>query len=129
MADNQKLATRDACSMETCVHPHAVTEEELRLRSLRYAQAIWMDEDLIRRALEMLEPVVRRDEATVGQKLWFRLLAEPTSFVIRCMISDIPEGRLLRSNNPFSVLLGETDVTDRRRTRLAAKRRLTVSGS
>lgn len=69
----------------------------------------------------MIASAIQGGEASLGQRLWHRLLDEPVAFVIRCMTADDAEGRLLRSNNPFSVLIGETDQAHRRRTRLMAK--------
>lgn len=103
---------------------HALTEEERLVRSFRYAEAIRNDPCLLLRASELIASAVENDEATVGQELWSRILRESAEFVIRCMTADDPEGRLLRSNNPFSLLVGQTSTADRRLTRLEAAKRL-----
>ncbi len=113
---------RAEASATPCMH--CLLEEERRLRSLRYAAAIRRDEDLTRQARELIESIVSRGEATVVHRLWFSLLDEPVMFVIRCMTAADSDGQLLRSNNPFSFLVGEIDPRNRRRTRQAARRRL-----
>jgi hypothetical protein len=104
--------------------PHALAEEERRIRSFQYAEAIRDDPYLLLRASELIASVVNSGEATIGQELWSRILREPVEFVICCMTADDAEGRLLRSNNPFSFLVGQTSTADRRQTRLEAANRL-----
>ncbi len=104
--------------------PHALAEEERRIRSFKYAEAIRDDPYLLLRASELIASVVKSGEATIGQELWSRILSEPVEFVIRCMTADDPDGRLLRSNNPFSFLVGQTSTADRRQTRLEAAKQL-----
>lgn len=103
---------------------HALAEEERRIRSFKYAEAIRDDPYLLVRASGLIASVVKSGEATIGQELWSRILREPVEFVIRCMTADDAEGRLLRSNNPFSFLVGQTATADRRQTRLEAANRL-----
>ena len=95
---------------------HDVVEAERLLRSRKYAETLRQRPELFKRASDALASLVERDDATLGQRLWHALLREPAETVILCMTADDPEGRLLRSNNPFSVLIGEADSGERRST-------------
>lgn len=95
---------------------HDVAEKERLMRSYGYADAIRRRPELIIEAQRSLDDLVRDDAATLGQRLWHVLLREPMETILLGMTGDDAEGRLLRSNNPFSMMIGQTDVGQRRRT-------------
>ncbi len=99
---------------------HDITEAERLLRARHYADVLRSNPKLVRDAVMRIAPIVETDEATLGQHLWYALLGEPLEVIIRCMTADNAEGRLLRSNNPFSILIGQAVITERRRTRREA---------
>lgn len=103
---------------------HDVVEADRIVRAEAYSSEISRRPQLIDLAREMIDGVVSRDQATLGQRLWQALLREPLDMILSCMVADDAEGRLLRSNNPFSHLIGQTDPEIRSRTWKIARARL-----
>jgi hypothetical protein len=101
---------------------HDINEAERMLRARHYADVLRERPELVQAATTRIAMVVETSEATLGQRLWHALLGEPLDMIIRCMTADDADGRLLRSNNPFSVLIGQTDVAARRQTRRDARK-------
>lgn len=90
---------------------HDIAEAERLRRSFEYAKVIRERPELVLLAAEEMRMLVGRGEATLGQQLWCELLNEPLEVIIGCMTADDPDGRLLRSNNPFSILIGRKGVS------------------
>ena len=100
---------------------HDINEAERLLRARHYADVLCERPELVIEAAIQIAKVVETGEATLGQRLWHALLAEPLDMIIRCMMADDADGRLLRSNNPFSMLIGQADVAARRQIRQDAR--------
>lgn len=100
---------------------HDVNEAERLLRAHHYAEVLRKRPELVLEAATRIAQVVGAGEATLGQRLWHALLGEPLDMIIRCMTADDAYGRLLRSNNPFSMLIGQADVAARHQTRRDAQ--------
>jgi hypothetical protein len=106
---------------------HDITERDRLLRARGYAEEIARRPELVEQARGRIDRAVTGGECTLGERLWQRVLREPVGFVVDCMLRDDPEGRLLRSNNPFSVLMGPTDQAERRETWRQAREDLSRS--
>lgn len=102
---------------------HDINEAERLLRAHHYAEVLRKRPELVLAAATRIAQVVGAGEATLGQRLWQALLGEPLDMIIRCMTADDADGRLLRSNDPFSMLIGQADVEARRQTRRDARDR------
>lgn len=100
---------------------HDMNEAERLLRAHHYAEVLRERPELVLEAATRIAKVVGAGEATLGQRLWHALLAEPLDMIIQCMMADDADGRLLRSNNPFSMLIGQADVAARHQTRRDAQ--------
>lgn len=102
---------------------HDINEAERLVRAHHYAEVLRERPELVLEAAIQIAQVVGAGEATLGQRLWHALLGEPLDMIIRCMTADDADGRLLRSNDPFSMLIGQADVAARRQTRRDARDR------
>lgn len=103
---------------------HDIAEHARLLSHRRYALVVDADADLIDEARIAIEEALTKDGATTGQKLWQLILRRPWAEVRKRMLDDGPEGRLLRSNSPFSTLIGVRDPEERTRLWQQAKREL-----
>lgn len=92
---------------------HDIVERTRLLSHQRYAELIDTDHSILDRVNDYLQ---NADDCllTLGQRDWKVLLKKQWAEVKREMLRDDPRGRLLRSNSPFSSILGEGDP-DRRR--------------
>ena len=77
--------------------------------------ALTLTSDLIVETWGVLERGAAAGTATPGELLWLELLSQGMDQIIEAMTADTPEGRLLRSNSPFSIPHGTTDLEERRR--------------
>ena len=102
---------------------HDIAERARLLSHLRYAKIIDSNQSLITHASNLLEGAA--DHAlTSGQLVWRSLFKSNWNDIRREMLRDDPQGRLLRSNSPFSLILGETDPELRRKEWRQAKSEL-----
>lgn len=99
---------------------HDVAERARLISHRLYAQHISQSPMLLEQARARLE----RGATTEGEEMWLQLLKRQPREIIQRMTEDTPEGRLLRSNSPFSVLIGVSDVNERRRIWNQAKSEL-----
>lgn len=106
------------------VDAHAITEQARLLSHRVYADLIGQDPSYIGRARAVMAERLADGRATVGEKLWSRLLRRPWEEIRQQMLAVTPEGRLLRSNSPFSRLIGVKDPDVRRELWRIAKRDL-----
>lgn len=111
-------------SSESQITAHDITEMERLIRAETYRDVILTSPALVASAKQQITRLIHNGEATLGQCLWLALLDQPHSFILACMTADDAEGRLLRSNNPFSTLIGERDTGERVKTWRMAKARL-----
>lgn len=109
----------DLVRMETATPPrldaHAITERATLFHHILYAGRIDEEPGLIMKAIAMLEDGAAASALTLGEKHWLTLLtttAWPDARAV--MIADTPEGRLLRSHSPFSLLIGLRNEGTRR---------------
>lgn len=106
------------------VDAHAIAEQARLLSHRAYADLIGQDASYISRARAIMAERLADGRATAGEKHWSRLLKRPWEEIRRQMLADTPEGRLLRSNSPFSLLIGVRDPDTRRKLWRKAKRDL-----
>lgn len=92
---------------------HEIAEQARILSHKRYAEVINTDRCLLDEARDMLERAIDEHGGTEGHRMWVSLLNDTWPQICQQMLSDCPEGRLLRSNSPFSQLIGISDVTER----------------
>jgi hypothetical protein len=102
------------------IDSHAIAEQARLLSHRLYADAVRHDPDLIGLAKSRIEADLAGG-GTLGHKLWQLLLEKPRDTIIEGMLQDSELGRLLRSNSPFSTLIGVTDTHDRNRIWRQAK--------
>lgn len=93
---------------------HEINERFRLLTHRVYAQRIDEDPTLIARAATAIQQTIEHGEPTLGERMWSALLTLPATTIKASMLDCGPEGRLLRSNSPFSELIGVTDIEDRR---------------
>lgn len=92
---------------------HTIGARYRLLSHLIYAEALRRDPSLLDRARELVADRLRSDECTFTDRMWAVLLTLSLEEVIRGISSDAPEGDDLRSNSPFSILIGLRDVEER----------------
>jgi hypothetical protein len=95
------------------MNAHDVTERASLLHHRIYAARIRKDPELRTRAVTMLERGIAANGGTVGHRLWLKVLRGPWDKAEALMLSETPEGRLLRSNSPFARLIGVHDTNER----------------
>lgn len=105
---------------------HDIAERTRVLSHQVYARAIDADPSLIEQAMAQIDQMVSSDRGTSGHELWQLLLGRPWPEVKARMLDDTPEGRLLRSNSPFSTLIGIGDPNERSRLWRQAKHDLSA---
>ncbi len=88
---------------------HDIAERARLISHHLYAEQIRKDPSLIGQARARLS----RGTRTAGEDMWVQLLRCRPREIIQRMTEDTPDGRLLRSNSPFSVLIGVSDVNER----------------
>jgi len=103
---------------------HDITERSILLRARRYADHIRTKPELVAAAVRRIEENLASHRACTGHLMWRQVLTLPVEDIIACMLHDGPEGRLLRSTNPFSTIIPPEDVEERRRTWRRAKQEL-----
>ena len=99
---------------------HDIAERARLLSHRRYAEIIDADQPLITQARRLLEGGDQQ-ALTTGQLAWRALLKLQWNEIRSQMLRDDPQGRLLRSNSPFSIMLGETHPDQRRQLWRRAK--------
>ena len=108
------------------MNSHAIAERAGLIRHRNYVAQIKKDPELIKQAREMIERAEKSDAETVGLRLWRLVLNEPVQSIIDYMLNEGEVGQLLRSNSPFSILIGQTDTEQRRNTWQIAAQELSI---
>lgn len=108
----------------TSVTSHDVAERARLISHRIYAEQIELQPQLIDEARGFLERGIAENGGTMGHNLWQLILTRPWSQVRDRMLQDDAEGRLLRSNSPFSHLIGIQDESIRRQIWRKAKAEL-----
>jgi hypothetical protein len=85
---------------------HDIAERARLLSHRRYAEVIDSNPDLIMQAREAIAVSISHGGGTMGQDLWGLVLRRTWPEIRKRMLADDAEGRLLRSNSPFSTLIG-----------------------
>lgn len=106
------------------LNAHHIAERTRLLSHEAYAALIDVDGSLVDQARSAIEAAIGRDGGTTGQRLWRLILCRSWSEIRTRMLEDSPEGRLLRSNSPFSTLIGIRDPDERTKLWRQAKRDL-----
>lgn len=103
---------------------HDIAERARLISHRHYADEIVRTPSIIEQAKRILQKGDDSGATTQGERMWLRLLSCPQREVIQRMLEDTPEGRLLRSNSPFSILIGVSDENERRQIWRQAKSEL-----
>jgi hypothetical protein len=114
------------------IDSHEVAERSRLLSHRLYAERLRDCPALIDQARDQIEESVRNGVATVGECLWHHVLQQSLDDVVGHMVRDDEGGRLLRSNSPFSRIIGVRDPELRSRLWRQAKIELsarTTSGA
>lgn len=93
---------------------HLVAELARVLSHKLYAEAILRDPGLIPAAAKVVDRLQATGQATLADRMWQRLLSLGADRVIPAMLDEGETGRLLRSNSPFSRLIGVEDANVRK---------------
>ena len=101
-------------SKEAKIDAHDINEQARVLSHRHYATVIDQRPELIEQARSLLSHCIPKDGGTPGQRLWELILQRQWQDVRERMLAYGAEGRLLRSNSPFSRLIGITDSEERR---------------
>lgn len=95
------------------MNPHDINDRFNLLSHRIYAEKIRENPAFRGEALAMIRRGVAENGGTTGHKMWLAALREPWDKTESRMLADTPEGKLLRSNSPFSQLIGISDVERR----------------
>lgn len=106
------------------ISSHEVAERARLISHRIYADKVDLDTTIIGHARQFLDSGILANGGTTGQQLWQLILRRPWPQVRERMLRDDAEGRLLRSNSPFSHLIGIEDESLRRRIWQTAKAEL-----
>ncbi len=104
--------------------PHNIAERAKLLSHRIYAAAVDANPDLLTDAVTLIDRGISDGGGTIGHYLWQNLLKNPWRDIKQRMLEDTPEGRLLRSNSPFSHIIGVQDTDTRIRIWQLAKAEL-----
>lgn len=96
------------------MNSHDIAERTSLLAHRIYAEKISEQPEMLLVAKDRLQRCIKEQGGTLGQKLWIRILRRTWPEVREKMLADDQYGRLLRSNSPFSMMLGVTDPEQRR---------------
>jgi hypothetical protein len=110
------------------IDAHDIAERAKLLAHRHYAQRIRETPDLLARARTEIDKAVQGGSATIGQQLWAETLSLDQDAMLGIMLEDGERGRLMRSNSPFSRLIGVHDPEARSETWQQAKRELSALG-
>ncbi len=108
------------------MNPHDINDRVNLLSHRIYAEKIRENPAFRDEALAMIRRGVAKNGGTVGHRMWLAALQESWESAEARMLADTPEGKLLRSNSPFSQLIGISDVEQRIALWRQAKRELLV---
>ncbi len=109
------------------IDAHKITEQASLLSHRFYAELVEEDRTYIDRARNLIASEVNTTCGTIGEQAWMRLLTKPWRQIRHQMLADTPQGRLLRSNSPFSRIIGISDPQTRRQVWRQAKHDLSVA--
>jgi hypothetical protein len=105
---------------------HEVAERSKLLAHRYYAQRIREMPELLVKARDDIKKAVQSGVATIGQQLWDQMLSLELEAVLDIMLEDSERGRLMRSNSPFSRIIGIHDPKARSELWRQAKRELSA---
>jgi hypothetical protein len=114
------------------IDSHDIAERARLLSHRLYATRLEMDAGLLDAARSVIEGRIRGGGGTIGERVWAQLLRAGMDEIVERMLDQGEEGRLLRANSPFSILIGVTDPDMRKslwrqaRVELSDKRISTV---
>lgn len=100
---------------------HEIAERARLLSHRHYARVVDEAPEFVASARALIDRAIAEHGGTSGHQMWALLLKKDWNEIRRAMLSDNPDGRLLRSNSPFSQLFGITDEAERVRLWKAAK--------
>ncbi len=95
------------------MNAHDIAERSRLLHHRKYAVSIDQDRSILHQASENLEHIINSNGGTAGEREWLTLLKRPWPEVRSKMLKDDAYGRLLRSNSPFSNLIGNANPEER----------------
>jgi hypothetical protein len=103
------------------IDSHQVAERSRLLSHQLYAERLRDCPAFVEAARDQIRESVDRGVATVGECLWDYVLQQPLEDIVTHMVRDDEGGRLLRSNSPFSRMIGVHDPEVRSRLWRQAK--------
>ena len=106
------------------MNAHDIAERSRLLHHKEYAARIDQDRGILNIASRNLRDILQTNGGTAGDREWIELLKRPWPEVRIKMLNDDASGRLLRSNSPFSKIIGTTDPEERTKTWRRAKSEL-----
>ncbi len=109
------------------VNSHSINERASLLSHQLYAERIHAERGHIENARRLIANEIAATGGTMGEQMWLRLLSKPWDRIRAEMLADTPKGRLLRSNSPFSLIIGVSDTERRRQLWRQAKHDLSVA--
>lgn len=92
---------------------HDIAERTRLLSHRFYAEVVDGQPDIVRQAREAISTRMAAGGGTMGQELWDLVLRQTWPEIRERMLADNADGRLLRSNSPFSTLIGIRDPDER----------------
>jgi len=109
------------------VDSHRISEHVSLLTHRIYVERIEQDHDMLARARDLLAQRIDSNGGTLGERMWRDLLRQAWPEVRQSMLAETPDGRLLRSSSPFSILIGVRNVDARRQLWRTARQDLSVA--
>ena len=106
------------------MNAHDIAERSRLLNHKEYAAKIDQDRSILGIASRDLRKILQTTGGTAGEREWIELLKHPWPEIRSRMLNDDPQGRLLRSNSPFSRIIGNTDPEERTKIWRQAKSEL-----
>jgi hypothetical protein len=106
---------------------HAINDRFSLLTHHHYSDRIRADPSLIAEATARVNGLIESGTDTIGHRMWRSLLVLDLQHVLKTMVQDDPDGRMLRSNSPFSRLIGYKNVSKRNLLWRQAKREVAAN--
>src|SRR5690349_962632 len=97
------------------IDSHRIAEHARLLSHRIYAERLQEDPSLLEAARAAMS-CTTSDTRTVGEEIWLRLLRAELREIIRDMLDEGEQGRLLRANSPFSIIIGIDNPDARKRS-------------
>ncbi len=108
---------------------HMIAERTSLLIHHKIAGIVDDDPELLALVQDHINRTVTETGGTLGELLWQSVLQHPWDKVRQHMLDPGADGRLLRSNTPFPLVIGPMDVSERRQMWKQARAELMAEGA